>query len=194
MTDKSNIYTKISAVQNEIGVLSKDADNPFFKSKYLTLDKIIANLLPLLNKNRLCLVQLPMDNMLVTHVADMDSDAYIKSECKLQCPDGDPQKQGSAITYARRYSLGCIFLIQTEEDDDGNRASNIQTPVSKPSGFKNTKASDKQIGKLRFELSRTGVSMRSLMENYQVANLTDLSSKQASEAIEQLVNRPARKA
>jgi hypothetical protein len=39
----------------------------------------------------------------------------------------NPQQQGSAITYARRYALASIFnLNQEESDDDGNLASGIK--------------------------------------------------------------------
>ncbi len=41
------------------------------------------------------------------------------------CPvKNDPQGQGSAITYMRRYALSAVLGIRTEEDDDGNAASN----------------------------------------------------------------------
>jgi len=35
----------------------------------------------------------------------------------------DPQGMGSAVTYARRYTIGSTLGIITEDDDDGNRAS-----------------------------------------------------------------------
>jgi hypothetical protein len=40
----------------------------------------------------------------------------------------DPQGMGSAITYARRYALGCMTGLVTEEDDDGNNASQPMKP------------------------------------------------------------------
>lgn len=115
------VFNKTSKVQKEIGVLSKDADNPFYKSKYLTLDKIVSNLQPLLEKHKLFLTQMPQNEVLTTLVVDLEDESKLEANCRLECPPHDPQKQGSAITYARRYSLGCIFQIQTEEDDDGNK-------------------------------------------------------------------------
>jgi hypothetical protein len=49
----------------------------------------------------------------------------------------DPQGFGSALTYARRYALGCMTGLVTEEDDDGNQASQQPAripfkPVPKP--------------------------------------------------------------
>ena len=44
----------------------------------------------------------------------------------------DPQKMGSAITYAKRYLLTTVFNVIAEEDDDGNAASgNTTKPVAK---------------------------------------------------------------
>lgn len=126
------VYNKIAQIQNEIGVLEKDADNPFFKSQYLTLDKIVANLRPLLTKHKLLVTQMPQNATLETLVKDLEDDSELKSNCDLQCPPNDPQKQGSAITYARRYALGCIFQIQTEEDDDGNKT--VSKPAIKSKG------------------------------------------------------------
>jgi hypothetical protein len=127
----SNIYQKLAKAQQELGVLEKNQPNPFFKSMYLTLDKITANLLPVLEANGLLVVQLPDGEDLVTQVIDTESGEKIESRCRLQCVAGDPQKQGSAITYARRYSLGALFQICTEIDDDGNTASG-KTRKSEP--------------------------------------------------------------
>lgn len=44
-----------------------------------------------------------------------------------------PQEFGSAITYARRYSLSCIVGIASDEDDDGRLANDAQSE-SKPKG------------------------------------------------------------
>lgn len=115
------VYKKIAEIQDEIGVLEKNADNPYYNSRYLTLDKLVDNLRPLLKKHNLFMTQLPQGEVLKTIVFDFDDESSLETNCQLLCPPHDPQKQGSAITYARRYSLGCIFQIQTEEDDDGNK-------------------------------------------------------------------------
>ena len=123
MAVKKTLEQRISNVQNGIGKLSKDKENPFFKSKYLDINQLIEQLLPLLEKEGLTVTQ-PLSNIegrtaLVTRVTDgEDTDDYI-----VPLPENsDPQKMGSAITYFRRYALQSFFLLQTE-DDDGNKAS-----------------------------------------------------------------------
>ena len=38
---KKNIYKKLFKLQNEIGGISKDATNPFFKSKYFDINSVL---------------------------------------------------------------------------------------------------------------------------------------------------------
>lgn len=122
---------KILKIQEEIGVLSKDKENPFFKSKYLDINQIIANLLPLLKKYELLVMQ-PLTHWdgrpaIATNVYDVSEEGKkngnrpIHSDL-ITMPDiSDPQKMGSSVTYYRRYSLQSLFLLQAE-DDDGNSA------------------------------------------------------------------------
>jgi hypothetical protein len=42
----------------------------------------------------------------------------------------NPQQQGSAITYARRYALASIFNLN-QEDDDANAASGNKVTTAK---------------------------------------------------------------
>lgn len=115
---------KILKIQSEIGVLSKTETNPFFKSKYMDINGLLAQLLPLLEKYGLTVVQ-PLSNIegkpaLNTLIYDGDS---LLVSYAMPLPDlQDPQKMGSAITYYRRYALQSLFLLQAQ-DDDGNHAS-----------------------------------------------------------------------
>lgn len=133
MENKSNIYTKILAVQSEIGTLKKDKDNPYFKSKYLDINGIIEQLLPLLQKHKLCVTQ-PLSSLdgkpaIMTVVSDTESDAEVISKTPLP-ETAKAQDMGSAVTYLRRYSLQSFFLLQAE-DDDGNSASGKQSPSTR---------------------------------------------------------------
>lgn len=114
-----NILKKLFIIQGLNLRFEKSAENPFFKSKYLPLGDIQEKLNPVLQQNNLVVYHLTRENHLITVVADIDSGETLESAFPL--PVGlDSQKVGSAITYGKRYNLGEIFNIITDEDDDGN--------------------------------------------------------------------------
>lgn len=117
---------KIALIQSEVGKMSKDKANPFFHSKYADLNQILDNLNPLFEKHKIGVNQ-PLTNVdgrpaLALVIEDLESEEIRREIVTL--PDlQDPQKMGSSTTYYRRYSLVSYFRLQTEEDDDGNKAS-----------------------------------------------------------------------
>ena len=118
---------KLYDLQQEIGVISKDTNNPFYKSKYFDVNSLIKQLQPLLKKNRLLLLQPIEDNCVASKIICIDSNLGTQSSIPL--PDiNDPQKLGSAITYYRRYTLASLLGLQAD-DDDGNLASGKTTSV-----------------------------------------------------------------
>ena len=121
---KKTLYAKLANIQG-LGV-KKNADNPFFKSKYQNLDEIVSTLKPLLDENKLLVYHASKDGAVETIVADIESGETITSAFVL--PNlSDIQKIGGAITYAKRYNLGQLFNIVTDEDDDGNTAAKADT-------------------------------------------------------------------
>jgi hypothetical protein len=116
---KTNIYSKLYDLQNELGAISKDATNPFYKSKYFDINSLIGQLKPLLQKHNLVLIQPITDNQVRSVIVDLDGGSV---ESSIQLPnDLDAQKLGSAITYFRRYTLQSLLALQAI-DDDGNLA------------------------------------------------------------------------
>lgn len=126
---------KIASIQHTVEGLSKEANNPFFKSKYVDLNTIIEALRPLEAEQSIS-ITLPLSNVqgrpaLRLVIQDLETDDVVEDVITL--PDiQDPQKMGSIITYYRRYMLMSFFNIKAE-DDDANFASGKTTqPVSKP--------------------------------------------------------------
>ena len=101
--------------------LKKDADNPFFKSKYVTLDNILDHYIPKLNEDWILCMHHVQDKELITTLIHIESWDKIMSNFPLN--NTDPQKQWSEISYWKRYNLWCILNIQTDTDDDWNKAS-----------------------------------------------------------------------
>lgn len=121
-----NIYTKLSKVKSEIGAISKDSTNPFFKSKYFDINGLLKHVEPLLDKNGLLLLQPIIKGEVFSEIVDIESGDSVTSGIAL--PEiTDPQKLGSAVTYYRRYTLQSLLGLQAE-DDDANAASKATKP------------------------------------------------------------------
>jgi hypothetical protein len=132
-TEISNIAAAVVAVQAEIKPIIKDSTNPHFKNTYASLDTILDTVRPVLAKHGLSLVQgtsypttdeagrvtaFTVETMLLHK-----SGEWITSSAVMPLQKNDPQGAGGAITYGRRYSLGALLALATEEDDDANVAS-----------------------------------------------------------------------
>lgn len=115
------IYKKIAAAKKQIGAISKDTTNDFFKAKYYDINKLIEIVEPELEKQGLLLLQPIFDGKVITRIVDIKTGEEMKSEMELPKQD-NPQKIGSAITYYRRYTLASLLALQAE-DDDGNNAA-----------------------------------------------------------------------
>ena len=95
--------------------------NPHFKSKYADLAAIFDAARKPLSANGLAIVQTIGDGVLHTRLLHT-SGQWIASEHPLPMT-GRPQEIGSALTYARRYSLSALIGIAADEDDDANAAN-----------------------------------------------------------------------
>lgn len=121
MKTETNFYEKLSAVKAEVGRISKDSSNPFFKSKYFDVNSLLLHVEPIIQKNGLILLQPIQDNLVKSVIFDTNG---FSIESGIVLPElNDPQKLGSAITYYRRYTLQSLLALQAE-DDDANLASN----------------------------------------------------------------------
>ena len=121
MKTEINFYEKLSAVKSEVGRISKDSSNPFFKSKYFDVNSLLLHVEPIIQKNGLLLLQPIQDGLVKSIIYDTNG---FSIESGIALPElNDPQKLGSAITYYRRYTLQSLLALQAE-DDDANLASN----------------------------------------------------------------------
>lgn len=114
-----SIYKSLSKFHEEVGKVTKDSTNPHFKSKYADIDTVLDAIREPLKKAGLCFTQLPQQGGLKTIIATIDGDDKIEGFCEYNLSKNDMQGLGSAITYARRYSLVSMLGLEAE-DDDGN--------------------------------------------------------------------------
>lgn len=130
-----NLYTKILLVQNAIKAIAKEETNPFFKSKYFDINTVIEALRPIFNEHGLVVLQ-PLSELngkpaIKTILAEPESGETLETITPL-IENNDVQKFGGIITYTRRYALVSMFLIQGEDDTDGNDVAPRQTAPVPP--------------------------------------------------------------
>lgn len=127
------ISAALVKAQTEFGPALKTHTNPAFRSKYANLSACVEAVVDALNANKIFLMQpthLCEDGVIVETVFIHASGEQMSSG-KLHVPatKHDAQGYGSALTYARRYSLMAACGI-APEDDDGNAA--VRKPEKKP--------------------------------------------------------------
>ena len=140
-----NIATALVKAQKEFAPALKDSNNPFFKTKYADLSTCVKAVIDALNNNGIALIQKchPCDDGVSVETIFMHESGELLDCGVLHVPaaKNDPQGYGSALTYARRYSLMAACGI-APEDDDGNAASKGRpAPVANPLNFAKTDAS-----------------------------------------------------
>jgi len=126
MTELDKLAPALVALQADLVPVAKSASNPFFKSKYAPLNEVMANVQPLLAKHKLAISQfltnLDGDSAMRTILLH-ESGQYIEDVQPLLLVKNDPQSQGSATTYARRYGVMSVLGVVADDDDDGNKAT-----------------------------------------------------------------------
>lgn len=120
------------AFQSEVENVLKDSKNPHYGSTYASLAAILDTIRPILAKHKLAIMQTAQatatDTTLQTTVVHESGETLDGGSYPLRPVKNDPQGYGSAMTYARRYTLAALCGI-AQEDDDGNLASKpVQTP------------------------------------------------------------------
>ena len=135
LTEFSKAFAK---TQQEMKQPLKDANNPFFKSKYVPLENVVEAITESASKNGLSFTQFPSSdedgNVTVGTLVMHSSGEWIEYDpIRMKPVKNDPQSIGSAITYAKRYALSAIFGITSDPDDDGNEATQTkkQAPAKK---------------------------------------------------------------
>lgn len=116
----------LAAAQLEITDPAKDAVNPHFRSRYADLATVLKTVRPVLARHGLALTQTTQVDeqsrlLLVTRLHWRDEE--LAGYYPISPTKADPQGYGSALTYARRYTIQAIVGVAADDDDDGNAAS-----------------------------------------------------------------------
>lgn len=127
------IAAALVKAQKAFGPALKTSNNPHFRSKYADLSAVVEAVIDGLNDNGIALMQIPHDceSGVTVETLFIHESGETLSAGRLYVPatKQDAQGYGSALTYARRYSLMAACGI-APEDDDGNAASAKRAPVA----------------------------------------------------------------
>jgi hypothetical protein len=151
----------------------KSSSNPHFKSKYADLAACVEAVVDSLNSNGIALIQKqhPNDGGVCVETLFVHESGEVFSAGMLTVPASkqDPQGYGSALTYARRYSLMAACGI-APEDDDGNAASKGQQPTKFAHQKGNERAPNaaQRVATELIEAVKADMTLR-VVEKYQAA-------------------------
>ena len=148
METKQNIYQKLLTIQKKINGLGKDKKS--FSYSYVTGDKVLGEIKPLMNELGLLLKQeiINIENTRQDYTTKNGTKSEILSRVMMRFTWVDTETGetdinmfgangqndfekglGSALTYAERYFLLKYFHIATDEDDIDNDNRKTSEPI-----------------------------------------------------------------
>jgi hypothetical protein len=188
MNDK--IFQAFIAAQRQFGPALKSSTNPHFRSRYADLSACVEAVIDALNTNGLGLVQVthPCESGVSVETVLVHESGQTMTSGVLHVPASkqDAQGYGSALTYARRYSLMAICGI-APEDDDGNRASKPIEIKAKDIKVERVSVVNKATGEVTEVMSATKEPKKSRIEKtiYDIRTLSEEQQVSAAEYLKQ---------
>lgn len=124
------LSTAMSKFQGSIQNAKKETENPYYRSRYADLAEVFNTVRKSLTEYGLSVLQGAHETetgkwVLVTKLIHLSGE-WVETEYPILTAKQDAQGFGSAMTYARRYSLSSMLGV-AQEDDDGNEASKEST-------------------------------------------------------------------
>lgn len=173
--------------QKDVKQPLKDADNPFFKSKFVPLESVVEAITDIAPKHGLSFMQWALNDesgrVGVSTIIMHESGEYIEFDpVFIPAEKQTPQGYGALITYLKRYTLSAIFGITSDEDDDGNSSSKNELASDKQLNMVSTlmrNVSDDKQGQLNYFndlISKKGLTNK----------MMEWTKKQADDVIKQL--------
>lgn len=122
------LFKGMNTFRSQLKQPAKDANNPFFKSNYVTLEGVQNAIDAAIKNTGLAYTQIVKNddngNVGVETIITHESGQYLTTGVLALRPEkATPQGYGSTITYAKRYQLSSAFGVSSDVDDDGNVGS-----------------------------------------------------------------------
>lgn len=204
-----SIYQKLALIQQEL-IAPKGQRNDFGKYNYRSCEDIIQALKPLLDKQN-CVVWMNTSMEEIgervyvradVHLIDLETDArisataYAREEDEKKGMDGS-QITGASLSYARKYALAGLFMIDNEKDSDATNNGKTEAKAEpKPKVINN--ASEVSVGlitpvqkvEILKELTRTHVPQETICKTYNVPTLDDIPEVRFEGLMKKLAKTP----
>jgi hypothetical protein len=183
VTENKELFAAMAKAFASIEGATKDSNNPHFKTKYADLGAVVNAIKPALVANGLWFAQVNHEQSggvcVETILCHATGQQF--SFGKLFVPAGkqDAQGYGSALTYARRYSLLTAFGV-CPEDDDGNAA--VAAPKTAPAPM----IDQTQRGIISDLAKAAEVNIMTILESYGAKNIDALTEAQGEKIIKRL--------
>lgn len=206
MSDMNLFRSKISCIQQELKA-PKNLYNSFGKYKYRNAEGILEALKPF--EDKYCVFCTVSDEIAqigdryyikaTATIFDCESDASVSTTALAREPEAkkgmdESQITGTASSYARKYALNGLLLLDDTKDPDTDEYHN-QT-VGRESGNaarKAVKIGSDQVKVVQAELKRTGISEKSMCAFYKVASIEDMTVDVYTDCMQSLQSKPTAK-
>jgi len=130
-----NLAAALVKAQAEIDGAVRSSVNPHFKSKYADLGAVMDAIKPALAKHGLGFVQelSERDNgvYVETVIIHESGETYRTGKLPMPASKQDAHGYGSAISYAKRYSLMAAFGVPAEDDDGNAAVASAPKPIAR---------------------------------------------------------------
>ena len=194
--NKSESIVEISKAmakfQAEVKQPFKDANNPFFRSKYVPLENVVEAITQEAPKHGISFVQWASNDdtgrVGVSTMIMHTSGEYIEFDpVYMNADKNTAQGAGALISYLKRYSLSAVFGITSDQDDDGNNASGNtnkpkQQPKARPEQIKDLKDKIKQA----LEVGGDDASEQKVMQWLRISDYDTVTEAQINPMIKRL--------
>lgn len=167
------LIAALAKAQAEMKHAVFDSKNPHFKSRYASLASVIDAVRGPLTRHGIAYVQrvkttpdaVGVETVLLGHGAQLETGTVL---VPLSAPTA--HALGSALTYAKRYSLAAACGISADEDDDGNAATQQSQSAPEPT------LTEGQVEELRNALFAAGRDhqLDQLLKAQRVSRIEDI--------------------
>lgn len=186
------IASALVKAQKAFGPALKTSSNPHFKSRYADLAACVEAVIDALNSNGVALIQQTheCESGVIVETVFVHESGETFSAGKLHVPASkhDAQGYGSALTYARRYSLMAACGI-APEDDDGNAAT-ASPPKAAPKAPVKT-VGENEISTITNLAKAAGVELSAIAGAYGIPSINDLPLSKTAEVVARLQKKAA---